>query len=265
MKNRKRHLGWIPNPYDFRDYPLTSILSTGDNDPLPESWSLRNCVKEVYDQGNTSSCVAQAVAMAIQVREVNANIPYVSPSRLFLYYHARRFHFGHLFDQGTYIRTAMKALTKFGVPNENNWPWSTSVFRVNRCPNWNAHAKAYGRAGGLYYTIPANVPNRGELVRRALYDDLPVVFGTSVTKSFLDNDGPNIIDVPEDGDPIIGGHAMAIIGYAEHPAYDYVYLVANSWGRDFRDDGLFWMTEKFLTWEKTRDLTAVAGWKLLQK
>ena len=160
-------LGWKPNPPDPADYSVDR-LGLGTPDPDVERVDLTTDLNEVLNQGSTSSCVANAFAAAIDIRESRAGLSYLPASRLFMYYNARRYHSGHLFDGGTFIRAAAKGLTKLGVCNRSVWPFSTSRLTICRRPSWAAYMKAYGRKGGAYYAIQDHGEDRVKAVRAAL-------------------------------------------------------------------------------------------------
>ncbi|MCP4601172.1 MAG: C1 family peptidase, partial [Proteobacteria bacterium] len=212
---------------------------------------------------NTSSCVAHAVAGAIDVLETKAGLPYVPPSRLFLYFNARRYHSKSVTDSGTYIRTCIKGLLKAGVPDEKYWPFSTSKSKINRRPGWEPYMKAFSRRDGEYYAIRSSGSARIASIKAALSDGYPVAFGTPVAKSFLSSSGPHVVDKPSSADTIVGGHAMLIVGYKED-AGRVLFEVLNSWGTRYRDDGYVWLTDDYIKWRLTNDLTIIKGWKRLK-
>ena len=119
--------------------------------------------------------------------------------------------------------------------------------------------RAHPRAGGHYYRIDGTGEDRVRAVKAAIAAGHPVVFGTRVGESFLERDGLDVIDTPTPSDPIVGGHAMVIVGYEAG-----LFRVLNSWGRSWRDGGLCWFTEDYLRWAFTYDLWTFEGWQRLQ-
>lgn len=253
--------GWLPDVTDARDYSFDTLL--GGPTDLDVGSSLLEFVPGIYSQGRTNSCVLNAIGAALRIVETKAGLPSVGFSRLFGYYNSRRLHGAHRTDRGTYIRTAVKALHRFGVPDETAWPFSSSMFRVNRSPGWPAYMRAHPRRGGTYYRLNGIGFDRVRQVRQALAAGLPVVFGTRIDESFLRNDGPAVVESPT-GD-FVGGHAMALIGFKWNAVHGWIYLVLNSWGRDWRQGGTVWFTENYLKSVLVRDLTVVVGWERLQR
>lgn len=254
---RKRGLGYRPNPSDKRDLKYL-VMRHG----LPESVSLEKWCA-VVDQKSTSSCVGNAVAGAVYIQEQKSGQLYGYPSRLFAYWIARNQHDKPpLKDNGTYIRSAFKALRLHGVCDEVDWPFKAS--RVNDQPRgYGPYAHADPRSDGEYLAISGGGSTRVDRIKSALSDGYPVVFGTDLAKSFMSASGPAVIDRPKSSDKIVGGHAMVIIGYRTVDG-ETQFRVLNSWGKRWRDGGLCWFKERYITWGKTGDFTIVRGWKRLK-
>ncbi|MCP4674555.1 MAG: hypothetical protein GY854_03365, partial [Deltaproteobacteria bacterium] len=66
---RRPRLGWKPNLVDHRDWDFETLGLSAAN---TRTVSLRHLVSQVLSQKNTSSCVAHAVAGAIDVLETKA-------------------------------------------------------------------------------------------------------------------------------------------------------------------------------------------------
>ena len=123
--------------------------------------------------------------------------------------------------------------------------------------------RAHPRAGGKYVRIAETGSGRIQGLKAALANGLPVGFGVSVTDSFLSSDGPTIIDKPQVNDPVVGGHAMLIVGY-EETSQGLLFDVQNSWSTSWRDGGFCRFTEDHIRWHRARDFQIIYGWKALQ-
>ena len=251
---RNRGLGCLRNIYDPRDRKFESELTS-----IPNNASVEKYVTEVLDQRATSSCVAHSVAHAISIMEKKSGFDYGTPSRLFLYWNSRRQHNNEDVDQGTYIRACMKGLRSYGVPDEAYWPFK--IARVNDKPaGFSPWTMADSRKDGEYLAIDALGNERTKMIRQAVAEGYPVVFGTALVKSFLSSKGPLIVEKPRFSDPIVGRHAMCIVGYENR-----LYRVLNSWGKQWRDNGFCWMTEDYIKWLQSSDFTIVRGWARLNR
>ena len=222
--------------------------------------SLRDHCPDVYNQGGTNSCVAQAFAGGIQVAEKFRGIDSVTPSRLFMYANSRLLHGAIRFDFGTYLRHCAKMLNRLGVPNEQHWKWSTNSMHINRRPSWAASMRAHPRMGGKYHRIFDTGDDRIMAIRASIQAGLPVAFGMQVRESFLSGDGPSVIrNETVNGDDIVGGHAMLIVGYKNSYEHGPVFQVRNSWGPGWRDRGYCWLTRDMVE-TLARDLWVIHGW-----
>ena len=257
----KRGLGCKPNPKDDRDF---SIEKLGIVAGYKSSASLLKYLDGfVFNQGSTNSCVANALAAAIMIREKLAELPGLTPpSRLFLYFNARRLTELQPRDTGTTIRDACRGLVKFGCPDEDFWPFATNPFTVGRRPGWNPYMMAHGRRGGGYYAIPSIGSLRLAEINTAIAAGHPVAFGTQVADSFLADIGPTIIARPRPAEKIAGRHALLITGF--HRLQDGArYEVLNSWGANWRGSGMCWLEEDYILWDESSDFTVIDGWARL--
>jgi hypothetical protein len=251
---KQRGIGCIRNPIDSRDR-----LFEPSGQQVGVGASLEQYVT-VVDQKSTSSCVGNAVAGAVYIMEQKSGHQYGYPSRMFLYWNARRRHENPpLKDDGTYIRECCKALAKIGVPDEGAWPFKTR--RVNDKPRgFRPWMEADPRKNGEYLSIASTGSFRIDRITSAIAEGYPVVFGTDLVQSFMSASGPDVISRPKTGEKIVGGHAMVIVGY--RTVDGKVQLrVLNSWGKYWRDGGLCWFTEDYITWSRSRDFTIIRGWK----
>lgn len=216
----------------------------------------------VFDQGNTSTCVANAFLHGIVLKEARGGFQFDQPSRLYPYWHSRKEHNGQWFDSGTYLHTLASALQKFGTPSERYWKWGQFSGRVNRRPNWTAMRKAHPRNDGSYVRIYETGIDLINAIKQAILNGHDVAFGTRLAKSSLPSFGRHFIERPEATDPIAGNHAMLIVGW-KHFEGRLWFRVLNSWGDRWRNGGLCWMSAEYITWNRTSDLHVIHGWKRL--
>lgn len=229
LKSSKRGLGFRKDPEDPRDRPLGALLRGATP---PTSADLSHAVVGVLDQGATSSCVGNAWAQAIRIAQIlDGVIDTRLPSRLAAYYWARCEHGDENVDFGTYLRACAKALSRFGLPPEDVWPFDTA--KVNKAPPFKVYRAGYDMRGIRGYYRCSTLDD----IRIALASNKPVVFGMTVGASFLNTNGPRTIDVDTGGD--VGGHAMTVVGF--EPGR---FRIVNSWGNEWRDRGFAWLTDR---------------------
>lgn len=249
-----RRLGYLRDRPDPRDQPF-AIARPGL--PPPESVDLRGNLSAILDQAETSSCVAHAYAAAIDVVETMAGLEYHPLSRLYLYYAARAQTGDQKVDGGTYLRSAARALQLVGAPEERFWPFEAK--RVNRQPMPEAYMQAHPRREGLYERVQGVGDMRLLHIKRALSEGHPVVFGTQVAESFLSNSGSFRIQRPGKTERQVGGHAMCCVGYDRDG-----FIIVNSWGRAWRDDGTARLSHDYMAWAGTSDLWLIKRWRAVR-
>lgn len=248
--------GYLEDPQDYRDFAFArmSLAAPGK----ATGASLISYCPPVYDQGRTGTCVAQAFAGALQTRERYHGLLSHTPSRLFMYAHARATHDGLRRDKGTYLRQCARTLASLGAPDEQYWPFSEEPVIINRRPSFQSSMHAHPRMGGRYYRLFEEGSERSYAIRSAIRAGYPVAFGTTISRSFMANDGHRVIERPDlVNDPAAGGHAMLIVGYDQG-----LFHVRNSWGEDWREGGYAWFTRDYIESEMTRDLWTIAGWAM---
>jgi len=250
-RSRVPRFGYRPDPVDERDRMLASLgLST--DVPL-EATVIRRPIS-IKNQLNTGSCVGQAVAQAVDLAIVGDDTKSQDRSALFVYYNSRKESGDDtIVDNGTYLRTAIKSVQKFGVCPEPAWPFSVS--KVNRMPVWNAYRTAHDLRGIRgYYRIDS-----GDLadVKRAIASGRPVVAGWQVDAAFKAYRGGGVV-VGAQHEPFVGGHAMVIVAYKAAPyggIGSSLWTIPNSWGTGWGDNGLATVNDSFM--RQARDLWAV--------
>jgi hypothetical protein len=197
------------------------------------------------------------------ILESRKGLPPIPPSRLFMYYNARRAWSPTsplMLDLGSSPRLAIKALVKLGAPDESIWDFSTSSLRVNRRPSFDAYMRAYARKGGEYGRITSMGADRVRDIQEAIAQGYPVVFGTRVAESYLPGSGPGVIPRPLAMERLVGGHMQTCVGFAQAADGTVQFEVLNSWGIGWRDGGYCYLTEDYMTWAMTTDMYVIRGW-----
>lgn len=223
-------LGYVPDLPDHRDHPL-SITHHLVEGAIPASTALHTLSPfqfPIYDQGALGSCVGNATAAAMQYLFRKLKMPNFTPSRLAIYYGARKIERSTSIDAGCMIRDAIKVVVKEGVAPESLWPYTIRAFA--RAPS-TAYQREATRHQALVYE---RVIQDRDIIRRVLATGYPIIFGVSVFDSF---DTPattrtGTIPYPADSESMLGGHAMLLSGYDEH-----VVTVRNSWGASWGRKG----------------------------
>lgn len=241
---------------EFGDYSLSGCLidetydsapqvrSVGGSDPmsasgagaapLPPRVDLRKYCSSVEDQGSTASCVGNAVVGALELLQRKDNHSSQNLSRLFVYYNSRLFHSPQPQDAGTFVHFAMASLIAHGVCEERLWPFSMTV--LNDRPTQACYENAANYRGVEFAQL-----QRGTPLTHVLAQEIPVVISVQVAReAYHAAHKTGVMDAPE-GFGVGGsqpGHAMLAVGY---DLERQTYLVRNSWGERFANQGYFEM------------------------
>lgn len=214
---RNRRYGYLRSPnrnmFAVRYAPrLTS---------LPPSVDLQPSCPPVYDQGSLGSCTANAVAGAYCFERMKAGLPFITPSRLFIYWNERVMEGDPMNDDGAYGSDGIISLETLGVPDESLWPYDESQFDVQ--PSSDAFAAALANK-----VRQRQVVTTLEGIKGALADNHLVAFGISIYESFESDDVAQngIVPDPTPTEGFLGGHAMVIVGYDDATQR---FKVRNSW------------------------------------
>ncbi len=246
----ERRLGWIPDRPDWRDLRLP-LATEQEIAALPRYLNLLDSKPSltqtgrfppIFTQGNLGSCTAQAGAAIWCYDRARQGLPFVMPSRLFVYYNERVIEGTPTADTGASIRDCLKTLVKDGACDERMWPYDISTFITK--PSDACYADAI-KHHGVEYSQPYQSLNQ---LKAVLAGGFPFIFGFTVYRSFMSDDvaRTGLMPMPGMMERTVGGHASVAVAYNSR---DY-FLCRNSWGEDWGDPdypGHFWMPGIYLT------------------
>lgn len=200
--------------------------------------------REVYDQGGVGSCVAQALACAIEMVAPRCGYAMERPDRAALYYRCRAMIGTVREDSGAIIADGIE-VTRGGWEREVSAPstlWDASY--TTEPPR---------RSGGEPRVVSAEaLAHDVDTVLWELACGHPVVVGLRVTDQW---DAPDEVIAAPSGD-VRGGHAVCLVGYQRDG--DRVQVrVRNSWGSTWAADGEAWLDAAWLGLGPCGELHAV--------
>lgn len=259
--------GWIPSLPDQRDQLYTAPAPVRPGMLLPEKTDLRAGCPPIYDQGQLGSCTANAIAAAFDFERKHQDLPFLHPSRLFIYYNERALQGTTASDSGATIRDGMKVINTDGVCPESEWPYTPFAPESNNSASvlmWEARPwpKCYATAlkdkclnystltifgqstSAIHNFVPAL--NATIQLRQCLASGRPFVFGFTVYESFESDQvaKTGIVPLPAPTEAVLGGHAVLCVGYNDKAQY---FLCRNSWGTAWGQQGYFEMPYAYLT------------------
>ena len=239
----KRRLNWKPDRPDFRDQKY----SISKPKTYPSKVDLRPKCPPIVDQGDIGSCTGNALAGAIGFLEYATIKPesFQPFSRLFIYYNERVIEGDPGQDGGANIRDGIKTLDREGACFESLWGYSDEL--TFKKPTSRAYFQAQGHTITRYSSVNNTDINQ---LKDALFRGFPIVFGFTVYESFQSKEvgSTGMMPMPDRSESSLGGHAVLCVGYDDSIAR---FIVRNSWGTDWGDEGYFYMPYSYIT---NRDL-----------
>jgi len=225
-----------PDKKNPNDKTYKSSRSTDD---LPSKVDLRPYMTPVENQGNSNSCTANAMAGAYEYLAKRVKGSTHDVSRLFIYYNARDLDGAPDADEGTYLRSCVKVLKKYGTCAETTWPFD--LHRIFEPPHENAYTEATNFLIEDAYRVKVDL----DTMRQCLADGYPFTFGLDLFSSFQKAGSKGLVPMPDsDSEQHDGGHAMLCVGYSDA---DKVFIVRNSWGEGWGDRGYCYIPYDYMT------------------
>jgi hypothetical protein len=151
-------------------------------------------------------------------------------------------------DMGTYISLGCDVLRRYGVCRDKMHPFD--IRKLHIPPSVRASREARLNRIRSHFRLYSTGSERIEDIILNLRADNPVVFGTRVGtdwKGYRGGSEPLRVERSPSG-----GHAMCIIGYV-----DGLFVVENSWGTSWGDDGFALVSPEVFTHSYTKDLWVI--------
>ncbi|NCS29292.1 MAG: cysteine protease [Microcystis aeruginosa F13-15] len=284
-------MGWLPDYPDIRDVTFQSErvpsklqalgqpsvkqmlakvgATTSAPAALPASVDLRPWCSPMEDQKTIGSCTAHAGVGLVEYFERRAFGKHIDASRLFLYKVTRNLlHWTG--DTGAFLRSTMYALTLFGVPPEEYYPYNIADF--DKEPSAFCYAFGQSYQAISYYRLdpPGTTPsNLLTQIKTYLANGLPSMFGFTVYSSISQGNTTGKIPYPTRGERVLGGHAIDAVGYDDNLKIKNTnaggiettgaLLIRNSWGTAWGSAGYGWLPYKYVL-----DGLATDWWSLIK-
>jgi len=235
MKDKKRivtkvqKLGVVKDKRDKRDFRYVSAYTPKE---LPKSYSIKQFVTQVKNQGVLSSCAAHAFANCYEIMKRQKFAHDYEISERYLYYKTRELEGTLPKNVGTQMRDNAKIFQKVGVAMELFCPYSEEDYNLE--PNWMADFSAgFNRAKGYSFLYSL------EEIKDAISQRIPVACSIQIFSNFYKFE--EVLKIASG--TLQGGHAMMIVGYDDETQ---TFEVLNQWGRSWQGDGFFKISYKYL-------------------
>ena len=238
LKDRTFDYGW--DRYKQTQAPKARLTKMPRQGLLPTRVDLRDKCAPVYNQGKLGACTAFAMGKGMrETMQRTANEKVAPLSALFLYFEEREKMGTRWKDSGATITDGMAVLKDKGIATDESWPYSDNFLKFRLKPS-----KAAYQTATEYKVHETSQVGTIDDVRAALAKGQSVAFGFLVYESFgrVGADGVMPMPHPEQGEKILGGHAVLAVGYDDQKRQ---LIVRNSWSAAWADKGYFYMPYEF--------------------
>lgn len=201
------------------------------------SVDLRRFCGPIYDQLPLHSCAAHALASALEFLANAAGEATPAPSRLFVYYNARRLDGSLPADDGATIRNTLKSAAAQGVSSESLWPYDAANAPVAPPPACYAQSTKITLE---YFRIRQNLSH----LRACLREGNGFIFGIEAyAQGFTAAQHSGAVPMPASTDTLAGGHALFATGFDDAAR---TFTAQNSLGPTFGDRGFLTLPYAYL-------------------
>lgn len=200
----------------------------------------------VFDQSKLGSCTANGICGAywfdiLNSKSMEALDPNFQPSRLYLYYKERSTENNVATDAGANIADGITVLRTNGVCSESKWPYVIEKFADQPTAECDEEAKTH------HSVTDRRVNQTLEELYACLKAGFPVVFGFDVFKGFESVGADGLVPMPADGEEMLGGHCVILMGYDPEKQ---IFKVMNSWGPEWGDKGFCYFPKDYILGDK---------------
>lgn len=231
---------------DRRDYRAKAIDGRAGLDIMPPAWSIPQATP-VQDQGYLGSCVGFAVTAMLENLAHRIAGRTIRFSPLQAYYAGRVIDGTTGIDTGTWTRSALKGLQRWGAVPDELWGASKSFSEM---PDARARFQGAFNQGFRYVAVESL-----DDLRSSIAQGYGAVFILPLYESFYRNAYLGIIPYPSDPyEGSRGAHALFAVGYDDAKR---TVRCKNSWGTGKGDGGYFEISYDYWTHNDTWDQWSV--------
>lgn len=237
------------------------LLPKIDEKPLEEDYishevkstvvDLRSGFTAIKNQGQTGACTAFSLTSIYEYILKSNKQEEFDLSEAFLFYNARKKSGDENKLTGSRIDYAIESLVEDGICLEEKWTnrnGSEKEIQTFYTTEPSPEAKSDALLRRVKKAV--NVKRTIDDIKSALEDGYPIEISTTLFDSF-GNDPSGVISYPTEEEILSArtaninrGHAMVICGFSDE---DKLFVVRNSWGTDFGDNGYCYLPYSYVT------------------
>ena len=248
------YFGWFGLDEDTENIEDDINLSTTSNNnlsaSLPSKVDLRNNLPTIGDQGQYGTCVAWATAYncrtwlyakakGLTTSQLNTSNTF-SPKDIFTAIDDR---YKGEDCGGTNFEYAFDVMVSRGVANLSTVPYQNlgDCSKSNLNSSWASNAANYKIKSYREIKVDKNT------IKQYLSEGRLVVFGAKLGDEFMYASGSTVLTTQTSFNytGMHAYHAMVCAGYDDSKGSNGAFLVVNSWGKSWGDNGYIWVDENF--------------------
>ena len=233
---------------DIQEVPLCETYAA--HTPTTDSVDLRTHFTTIKNQGAQGSCTAHALTSVYEYILKSNHAENSDLSEAFLYYNARKRANEEDKDVGCRYDLAIESLVECGICEEGLMPYKPEDYTTPPSP------EAFDNAVSRRVRKAVNVKCEIDDLKSALEDGYPVAVSVKLYDSF-GKGVKGIVSLPAEDEMIRaehGFHAMVLCGYSDE---DRLFVVRNSWGTDFGDEGYCYIPYSYIANENLVNFAAI--------
>jgi C1A family cysteine protease len=164
-------------------------------------------------------------------------MPFDTLSVEYAYYHAslKRATFNP--HSGVAMSDILKAIEDDGQPVEAGWPY------LHQLPADMTKYKPPAPVGPVYKR-ESQIRSDIDAIRSVLKANRPALIAMNISVEFFSVKADQVLRAPASS-PSANRHALVVVGVGEEQSEE-VFLVRNSWGRGWADDGHAWVADSYI-------------------
>lgn len=205
--------------------------------------SLRSFCPQPGNQGDMGSCVGWSIAYGAYTAAVAKNKNWTDKQQITTQAYSALFLYNQVkasdCNGGANLKTAFDFLESKGVCKMGDFnPEDCYVEPDDKALQlaMNHRIKSYR----TLFQVDAHPEQKVAMTIQEIQHGRPVVIGMNITSSF-NKVGKDGVWSPQYGEPMVGGHAMCVVGYDD---INQQFEVLNSWGEEYGDGGYAYVSYK---------------------
>lgn len=245
--------------FEYKEQPLDEKYSPSPGLVIKDSVDLRTFFPAARNQADLGSCTSFAVSAMYEAMMARGGVnsdEYMSPGFLFYYSNVLK---GRP-QGGSNFHDQLEVLGKHGICFDSLYTYDAHHPSIPPTKEATDDAKAHRVLQAKQIPLinnsdrNASVKHNHQMITSALSEGFPVGISLKVYDN-LGKDGPFILH-PEDvaNAKEEGYHAMVIAGYSEENGF---YIVRNSWGAHFGDEGYCYIPSTYIDDPKYIDFACI--------